>query len=146
MGMSIDTALQRYFDTWNSHDPAQVVAALSDGGTYEDPTTGGPLSGDALAGNVDDIEGVMQFGISNRVETGRDTIPGAFTVTWIEIDAEQQMPLIDAATGVVMEQLGNEHYLGTCSPLSAVATTPSVPGPAPRPRRRRSAARPTQAR
>jgi len=61
-----------------------------------------------------DIEGVMQFGISNRVETGRDAIPGAFTITWIEIDAAQQMPLIGAATGVVMEQLGNEHYLGTC--------------------------------
>jgi hypothetical protein len=61
-----------------------------------------------------DIEGVMRFGISNRVETGRDAIPGAFTVTWIEIDGEQQMPLIGAATGVVMEQLGNEHYLGTC--------------------------------
>ena len=45
-------ALDRYFDAWNSHDPAQVVAALTDGGTYEDPTTGGPLSGDALAASV----------------------------------------------------------------------------------------------
>ena len=57
---------------------------------------------------------MVQFGISGRVETGRDTIPGAFTVTWIEVDPEHQMPLVDAATAIVMEQHGNEHYLGTC--------------------------------
>ena len=28
------------------------MAALTDGGTYEDPTTGGPLSGDALTASV----------------------------------------------------------------------------------------------
>ena len=48
----MQTALDRYFDSWNSHDPQLVVAALTDGGTYEDPTTGGPISGDALAANV----------------------------------------------------------------------------------------------
>ena len=50
--MSIDTALEQYFDAWNSHEPEQVAAALTDGGTYEDPTTGGPLSGDALTASV----------------------------------------------------------------------------------------------
>ena len=50
--MSIETALDRYFDAWNSHDPDLVVAALTDDGTYEDPTTGGPISGDALAASV----------------------------------------------------------------------------------------------
>ena len=50
--MTIETALDRYFDAWNSHDPARVVAALTDGGTYQDPTTGGPLAGEALAANV----------------------------------------------------------------------------------------------
>jgi steroid delta-isomerase-like uncharacterized protein len=202
--MSIDTALHRYFDAWNSHEPGQVVAALTDDGTYEDPTTGGPLSGDELTANVAgvyagfpdvrfeivsvavtgdatacaqwrmlgtntgplpggpatggsldlpgadfftydvaadkvssvvgyfdtatmlgqlglhahispaDVDGMLQFGISGRVETGRDTIPGAFTVTWIDVDPEHQMPLVDAVTGIIMEQHGNEHYLGTC--------------------------------
>ena len=50
--MSIDAALERYFDAWNSHEPERVAAALTDGGTYEDPTTGGPLSGDALTASV----------------------------------------------------------------------------------------------
>jgi hypothetical protein len=61
-----------------------------------------------------DVDGMLQFGISGRVETGRDTIPGAFTVTWIDVDPEHQMPLVDAVTGIIMEQHGNEHYLGTC--------------------------------
>jgi steroid delta-isomerase-like uncharacterized protein len=202
--MSIDTALERYFDAWNGHDPEQAVAALTDGGTYEDPTTGGPLAGDDFAANVagvcagfpdvhfdivsvavgrddtasaqwrmqgtntgplpggpatggtidlpgadfftydaatdrlssvlgyfdtatmlgqlglqahitpGDIEGVLRFGISNRIETGRDTVPGAFTVTWIDVDAEHQFTLVDATTKIVMEQLGNEDYLGSC--------------------------------
>jgi len=202
--MSMTSALDRYFDAWNSHEPDHVVAALTEGGTYEDPTTGGPLSGDALAANVagvysgfpdvrfelesvaatgddtaaaqwrmigtntgplpggpgtggsldlpgadfftydaaadkvsrvvgyfdtatmlgqlglqahitpSDMEGVTEFGISLRVETGRDAIPGAFTATWIDVDPEFQFTLADAATGIVMEQLGNEDYLGTC--------------------------------
>jgi hypothetical protein len=32
--MTVDTALTRYFDAWDGHEPAQVVAALTDGGTY----------------------------------------------------------------------------------------------------------------
>jgi steroid delta-isomerase-like uncharacterized protein len=201
--MSIDTALQRYFDAWNSHEAALVPDALTDGGTYEDPTTGGPLSGDALTASVAgvyagfpdvhfevvsvaptsdrtacaqwrmigtntgplpggpatgmpldlpgadfftydtdadkissvvgyfdtatmlgqlglqahitpaDVEGVTKFGYGLRVETGRDTIPGAFTVTWIEVDEEHHPALVEATQGVVIEQLGNEDYLGS---------------------------------
>src|SRR5438552_9715979 len=50
--MSLDAALDRYFAAWNDHDPAGVVASFTDDGTYEDPTTGGPLGGAALAANV----------------------------------------------------------------------------------------------
>ena len=60
------------------------------------------------------MEGVTEFGISIRVETGRDTVPGAFTVTWIEIEPEHQFTLVDATTNIVMEQLGNDEYLGAC--------------------------------
>jgi steroid delta-isomerase-like uncharacterized protein len=201
--MSIDSALERYFDAWNSHEPERVAAELTDGGTYEDPTTGGPLSGDALTASVagvlaafpdvhfevdsvatngdtasaqwrmlgtntgplpggpatggsldlpgadfftydadadtvssvvgyfdtatmlgqlglqahitpNDIEGVVNFGYSNRVETGRDAAPGAFTVTWIDIDSEHMPLLIEQTTAIVMEQLGNGEYLGSC--------------------------------
>jgi len=201
--MSIDSALEQYFAAWNSHQPEQVAAALAAGGTYEDPTTGGPLSGDALTasvagvyagfpdvhfevvsvstdgdtasaqwrmqgtnsgplpggpatgGSLDlpgadfftydavadkvasvvgyfdtatmlgqlglqahitpaDMDGVVAFGYGGRVDTGRDTIPGALTVTWIDVDSEHQATLVDATQAIVMEQLGNDDYLGTC--------------------------------
>jgi hypothetical protein len=50
--LSLTDGLDRYFAGWNDHDPAAVVGSLVEGGTYEDPTTAGPLSGDALADNV----------------------------------------------------------------------------------------------
>ena len=50
--MSLADALDRYFAAWNDHDPDAVVRSLADGGSYQDPTTGGPLTGDALAANV----------------------------------------------------------------------------------------------
>jgi steroid delta-isomerase-like uncharacterized protein len=50
--MALTDALDRYFDAWNARDGDAVVASLTDDGTYEDPTTGGPLNGDALAANV----------------------------------------------------------------------------------------------
>ena len=183
--MSLTDALDRYFAAWNDHDPDAVVRSLADGGSYEDPTTGGPLTGDALAANVAtllagfpdlhfdlvsvaptsdttaaaqwlmqgtntgpmpagpatgqtvalpgadfidydpaadriakvtgyfdtatmlrqlglqahitpaDMEPVTKFGISLHVDTQRQTIPGAFSVTWIDIDPERQFTLFE---------------------------------------------------
>jgi hypothetical protein len=181
-----------------------VVDALVPGGTYQDPTTPGPLTGEALAGNVAgvvagfpdlcfdeisvapagptsaafqwvmrgtntgalpggpptggtialpgadfvgydpesdrltsvvgyfdtatmfrqlglqahltpaDLPPVRQFGYSVRVDTQREGVPGAFSVTWIDID-EDKRPALQAATqSIVMEQFGNDDYLGSC--------------------------------
>ena len=61
-----------------------------------------------------DMEPVTKFGIGLRVDAQRTTVPGAFTVTHIDIDPEHQFTLIDATTSVIMEQLGNDGYLGSC--------------------------------
>src|SRR5437879_13127665 len=45
--------VHRYFDAWNRHDPQGVLASLAEAGTYEDPTTGGPLSGEAIVQMTD---------------------------------------------------------------------------------------------
>ena len=39
----------RYFDAWNRHDPEAVLATMAVDGTYADPTTHGPIAGDAFA-------------------------------------------------------------------------------------------------
>jgi steroid delta-isomerase-like uncharacterized protein len=202
--MALTDALNRYFDAWNARDGAAVVAALTADGTYEDPTTRGPIAGDALAANVEglaggfpdlhfdiesiaptsetsaaaqwrmhgtntgttpmgpptggtvdlpgadfltydpgadriskvvgyfdsslmlrqlglqvhvtpaDIEPFLRFGTGIRVDTGRDTIPGAFTVTWIEVEPEDYSALNEATEKIVVELLENPGYLGTC--------------------------------
>ena len=61
-----------------------------------------------------DTEGVTTFGTSLRVDTGRDAIPGAFTVTWIDIDPEHVGTLVDSTTNIVMQELGDDDYLGSC--------------------------------
>jgi steroid delta-isomerase-like uncharacterized protein len=43
---------QRYFDAWNAHDAAAIVATFADGGTYADPTTPGPLADRAIGENA----------------------------------------------------------------------------------------------
>src|SRR5437879_12827956 len=74
--MSLDAALDRYFAAWNDHDPAGVVASLTDGGTYEDPTTGGPIAGDELAANVAVLGAGfpdLSFDIASRAATSDAT-------------------------------------------------------------------------
>lgn len=39
----------RYVAAWNGHDPVEVAALFVEGGTYEDPTTEGPVAGQAVA-------------------------------------------------------------------------------------------------
>lgn len=201
--MALQDALDRYFEGWNAGDGDAVVASLTADGTYEDPTTGGPVSGDALAANVagvatgfpdlsfdvvssaatSDTSAVVQwvmkgtntgampgrpatggtialpgvdlvdydtasdrlskvvgyfdtatmldqlglqahvtpkdlpgisFGYGLRVDSGREAVPGAFTVTWIETDAEYVPHLRDSTMAIVFEQLGQEAgYLGS---------------------------------
>jgi steroid delta-isomerase-like uncharacterized protein len=42
--------VERYFAAWNARDPDAVAAAFAAGGTYTDPTVGGPpLAGTAIA-------------------------------------------------------------------------------------------------
>ena len=202
--MSLTDALDRYFAAWNDHDPAAVVRSLTDGGSYADPATGGPLMGDALAGYVAtllggfpdlsfelvsvaatgdttaaaqwlmrgtntgpmpggpptgqtvalpgadflsydpaadriasvtgyfdtaamlrqlglqahvtpaDMEPAVKFGTSLRTDTGRQAVPGAFSVTWIDIDPEHYGTLAESANKIVAEQFGNDGYLGSC--------------------------------
>jgi steroid delta-isomerase-like uncharacterized protein len=40
--------VQRYFDAWNRRDTEGIVATFAEGGTYTDPSTQGPLAGDAI--------------------------------------------------------------------------------------------------
>jgi len=61
-----------------------------------------------------DIGDSVTFGYSVRIDSKREGAPGAFTVTWIEIDPEYHDHLRDSTMAIVFEQLGEEAgYLGS---------------------------------
>ena len=44
----LEAAVLRYFDAWNNNDPAGVAACFGPTGTFQDPTTGGPIGPDIV--------------------------------------------------------------------------------------------------
>jgi steroid delta-isomerase-like uncharacterized protein len=70
-------AARRYFDAWNARDAAAVVASLGGDGSYEDPTTPGPLSGDALTTHLSGLWAAfpdLAFEVRSAAETGGDRV------------------------------------------------------------------------
>lgn len=50
MTAALSSHLEPYFSAWNAHDPDGVAAALTEGGTYTDPTViGSPLAREQIA-------------------------------------------------------------------------------------------------
>jgi steroid delta-isomerase-like uncharacterized protein len=47
--------IDRYFAAWNAHDAEAVKACFTAEGTFEDPTTGGPITGSAIAATATDL-------------------------------------------------------------------------------------------
>ena len=50
--MSNLEAVRRYLDGWIVRDADAIIASLTDDGTYEDPGTGGPITGDEIRAYV----------------------------------------------------------------------------------------------
>lgn len=78
---ALDIAM-RYFDAWNQHDAEGIVATFAEGGTYSDPTTGGPLRGPAIGANAAGLWSVfpdLQFELTSVAETS----DGAIAAEWI---------------------------------------------------------------
>src|SRR5687768_88538 len=72
----IDVA-QQYFDAWQRHDGAGIVATFAEGGTYSDPATGHPLSGPAIAGYAGNLWAAfpdLSFELLSVAPAGEGTI------------------------------------------------------------------------
>jgi len=80
--MSALEAAKRYFDAWNRRSPGDIVAAIQAGGTYEDPLTGGPLSGAAIAqyaGGLFEAFPDLSFEVVSLAETS----PTSVAAQWV---------------------------------------------------------------
>jgi len=69
-------ALRRYMQGWIDRDADGILASLNDGGTYEDPSTGGPISGEAIRSYVKGLWSAfpdLTFEEQSLGETGPDS-------------------------------------------------------------------------
>ena len=74
--MSNLEAVRRYLDGWIVRDADAIIASLTDDGTYEDPGTGGPITGDEIRAYVAGLWSAfpdLTFEIESLAETGSDT-------------------------------------------------------------------------
>jgi steroid delta-isomerase-like uncharacterized protein len=68
---------QRYFDAWNRRDAAELIATFADGGTYRDPATGQPLTGQAIGAYASGLWAAfpdLSFEIAHAAPAGDGTI------------------------------------------------------------------------
>src|ERR1700736_555515 len=80
-GMQVPDAVQTYFDAWNARDSGALVASFAEGGTYEDPASGGVLTGEAIGRYADGLWAIfpdLSFEVISAAETG----PGRIAAQW----------------------------------------------------------------
>lgn len=89
------TTCNRYFDAWRRRDPNAMLATFARGGTYRDPTTPGPIGGDALRSHVEGLwaafpDLAFMFGDAHRV--GDDRVHAEWTMTGTHAGALGGLP------------------------------------------------------
>jgi steroid delta-isomerase-like uncharacterized protein len=73
--MSTLATVQACFGAWQARDADAVLASLTADGTYEDPSSGGPIGGEVLRAYVTGIWSAfpdLHFEIESLAETGPD--------------------------------------------------------------------------
>lgn len=70
---AVDVA-QRYFDAWNSRDPSAIVATFAKGGTYNDPTSGGTLTGQEYTSGLFSAFPDLSFEIVSAAPAGDEMV------------------------------------------------------------------------
>jgi ketosteroid isomerase-like protein len=78
------TLCSRYFDAWNRHDAHAILATFAPGGTYRDPTTPGPIGGDALRGHIGALWAAfpdLAFAIGAAHRVGDERVHAKWTMT-----------------------------------------------------------------
>ena len=80
--MALVDVAQRYFDAWNRRDPAAIVAAFAEGGTYSDPAAGQGLTGQAIAAYAGGLFAAfpdLSFEVVSTISAG----DGIVAVQWL---------------------------------------------------------------
>jgi steroid delta-isomerase-like uncharacterized protein len=73
---------EAYADAWNRHDADAIVATFADGGTYNDPTTPGPLTGAAIGEYARGLWSAFPD-LSFELARATEGEGGAISVEWV---------------------------------------------------------------
>lgn len=73
---------RRYFDSWNERNPAAIAACFREDGTYLDPATGGPLTGEAISRYAGDLFAAFPD-VSFEVVTAAPAGSGMVAAQWM---------------------------------------------------------------
>ena len=109
---------ERYVAAWNSHDPVAVAAMFVEGGTYEDPTTDGPVAGQAIAEAASRLFGAfpdLLFEIEDVLQG-----EGAAAIQWL-MRGTNNGPFAGAPPTGKALALKSAHFLRTRDSLVASA-------------------------
>lgn len=84
-----------YFEAWNRHDADAILAVFGGSGTYSDPTTNGPLAGQAIA---DYAKGLwkafpdLSFEIRSAAQTADNKVVAEWTMTGTNMGEFGELP------------------------------------------------------
>jgi steroid delta-isomerase-like uncharacterized protein len=105
--MSALAAANRYFDAWNARNSRAIVSSLTDQGTYCDPLTAGPISGNAIMAYVEALWAAfpnLSFELRSVVETGSDRVAAEWTMRGTNKGSFRGLP----PTGKKVEVVGSD--------------------------------------
>lgn len=86
---------RRYFDAWRRRDAAAILDTFAPGGTYTDPTTGGPLAREQFRGYVDGLWSAfpdLDFEPGSVERAGADRVVGTWRMTGTNTGSMSGLP------------------------------------------------------
>lgn len=99
----------RYFEAWIDRDAEAILDTLGPSGTYQDPATGGPISGDALRGYIAGLWSAfpdLTFEVESCAETGPGTVAAQWTMRGTNTGSMRGLP----PTGRPVEVRGADFF------------------------------------
>ncbi|MBI2718827.1 MAG: ester cyclase [Rhizobiales bacterium] len=127
--MSSLDLVHRYMDAWNRRNADAILATLGASGTYEDPSTQGPISGEALRAYVTGLWTAFPDLAFDKLSVG-ETGPDSVAAQWIMRGTNTGSMMGLPPTGKKVELRGADFFViagGSIASVTGHFDTAAVP-------------------